>query len=174
MRTLDRLRLMSATMVGGEGQPIRYRAVCTRGRRATLQSATAATFGGLFRRGLARARSMLSAVSMNPILKLLRLGRASDEPPPRALKALDALSVASLPEARRRADQILTNAKRCPCCRTLLGHVFDCLGSTLFIDDDPHTLLSAFKPTECDQFSEKVLAALIVLNGRPRTRPQYA
>lgn len=116
---------------------------------------------------------MLPALYMNPILKLLRLGQR-DEPPPEGLKALDALSVASVREARRRADQILAKAKRCPSCRSLLDHVFDCLGSTLFIDDDPHALMNAFKPTECDQFSEKVLAALIVLNGRPRTRPQYA
>jgi hypothetical protein len=117
---------------------------------------------------------MLRAKSMNSILRLLHRGRALDEPPPRGLKALAALRVASLREARRRAARVLTKAQRCPRCRTLLDHVFDCLGSTLFIDDDPHALMSAFKPTECDQFSEKVLAALIVLNGRPRTPPRYA
>ena len=115
---------------------------------------------------------MLTPSRMNLILKLLRHGAALDEPPPRRLKALDALSVASLPEGRRRADHVLKKAQRCPCCRTLLDHVFDCLGSTLFLDDDPHALVGAFKPSECDKFAEKVLAALIVLKGRPRLVPQ--
>jgi len=117
---------------------------------------------------------MLFPSRMNSILKLLRLGQACDDPTPRCLKAFDSLSVASLPEAQRRAEQVLAKAKRCQRCRALLGHVFDCLGSTLFIDDDPHVLVSAFKPAECDQFSERVLAALIVLRGRTRTLPQYA
>jgi hypothetical protein len=111
---------------------------------------------------------------MNSILRLLHLGQATDEPPPRRLKALEALRVATLSEARHRADQVLAKAKRCQRCRTLLAHVFDCLGSTLFIDDDPHALVTSFTAAECDQFSEQVLAALIVLNGRPRTQPRYA
>jgi hypothetical protein len=111
---------------------------------------------------------------MNSILKLLHLGKAPDEPRARGFKALKALSAASLPEARHRADQVLANAKRCQRCKTLLDHVFDCLGSTLFLDDDPHALVSAFKPTECDKFSEQVLAALIVRHGRPRALPRYA
>lgn len=117
---------------------------------------------------------MLLPLRMKSILKLLRPGHTCDEPPARHLKAFEALSVASLRDARRRADKVLEDAKRCQRCRNLLDHVFECLGSTLFIDDDPHELLSAFKPTERDQFSEQVLAALIVLNGRPRTLPQYA
>jgi hypothetical protein len=110
---------------------------------------------------------------MNSILKLLRFGQPTDEPPPGHLKALEALHVATLSEARHRADQVLAKAKRCQCCRTLLAHVFDCLGSTLFLDDDPHALLSSFKPDECDQFGEQVLAAVIVLNGRPRALAPY-
>jgi hypothetical protein len=112
-----------------------------------------------------------SRQDMKPILKLLGLGQSRDEPP---LPCFKALSAASLTRARRRAGRVLENAKRCQRCRTLLAHVFDCVGSTLFLDDDPHALISSFKPTLCDQFSEQVLAALIVLQGRPRTRPQYA
>jgi hypothetical protein len=115
---------------------------------------------------------MLRPWRMNSILKLLGVGQTVDEAAPRGFKALDALRVATLTEARRRADHVLAKAKRCQRCRTLLDHVFDCLGSTLFIDDDPHALMSAFKPAECDQFSEQVLAALIVRNGRTRTLPQ--
>jgi hypothetical protein len=111
---------------------------------------------------------------MNALLDLLGLGPRAEEPPPRCVKALNALHVASMSEARRRADRVLTKARRCPCCSSLLSHVFDRVGSTLFIDDDPRALKSAFTPTECDSFSEQVLAALIVLQGRQRTRPQYA
>jgi len=114
------------------------------------------------------------ASSMISILELFRRGPARDAPAPRCLKAFKSLSVESLAEARRRAEQVLAKAKRCPRCRTLLNHVFDCLGSTLFIDDDPHVLIGAFKPTERDQFSEQVLAAIIVLRGRIRTFPQHA
>jgi len=105
---------------------------------------------------------------MNSILKGFPFGQATDESPPQRGKALEALRVATLGEARRRADHVLAKAKRCQSCRTLLAHVFDCLGSTLFMDDDPHVLRSAFQPADCDQFSERVLAALIVRNGRPR------
>jgi hypothetical protein len=111
---------------------------------------------------------------MISILELFRRKRVRDAPMPRYLKAFKSLSVESLVEARRRAEQVLAKAKRCQRCTTLLNHVFDCLGSTLFIDDDPHVLIGAFKPTECDQFSEQVLAAIIVLNGRARTLPQHA
>jgi hypothetical protein len=34
--------------------------------------------------------------------------------------------------------------------------------------------MGAFKATECDRFSEQVLAALIILRGRPRMLPQDA
>jgi hypothetical protein len=111
---------------------------------------------------------------MLSILKLLRLEPKCDVPMPRCLKALNFLSAASLAQARHRARQVLSRAKDCQRCRTLLDRVFDCLGSTLFIDDDPHVLIRAFRPTECDQFGEQVLAALIVLRGRTRTLPSYA
>jgi hypothetical protein len=125
-------------------------------------------------KALREAREMLGAFGMNSILKLLRLGRFCEEPPPQCQKALEALSASSLREARRRADRVLQNAKGCERCNSLLHHAFDCLGSTLFMDDDPHALKDAFPPTEWDRFSEQVLAALIVLNGRPRTLPRFA
>ena len=114
---------------------------------------------------------MLLASCMNWIRKLLGFGNSRDEP---SLRCLRALGVTSLPAGRRRAHSIVSKAKRCPRCKTLLSHLFDCVGSTLFLDDDPHALMGAFKPTECDRFSEQVLAALIILQGRPRTLPRYA
>ena len=114
------------------------------------------------------------AGGMNSILRLLHLGPAADASPSGGLKALEALRAATLNEARQQADQVLAKAKRCQRCRSLLAHVFDCLGSTLFLDDDPHALKGAFQPTDCDQFSEQVLAALIVRTGRPRALPPCA
>lgn len=108
---------------------------------------------------------------MHWIPKLFGVGRSSDDPP---LPCLKALCVASFSVARRRADGVLAKARRCPRCRALLAHVFECVGSTLFLDDDPHALIGSFQPAERDQFSERVLAALIVLQGRPRSAPSYA
>ena len=116
---------------------------------------------------------MLCLLVMNALLTLLGLEPKPEEPP-QCLKALNVLNADSLPDARKRAHRVLTKAQRCPCCSTLLGHVYDRLGSTLFIDDDPRALVSAFDATDRDPFSQQVLAALIVLRGRPRTRPQYA
>jgi hypothetical protein len=117
---------------------------------------------------------MLFPLSVISILKLFRQRSARKTPAPGYLKAFKSLSVESLAEARRRAEHVLAKAERCQRCTSLLNHVFDCLGSTLFLDDDPHVLIGAFKPTECDQFSEQVLAAIIVLKGRNRTLPQLA
>jgi len=84
------------------------------------------------------------------------------------LKALMVLGAKNLAEARRHASKVLSDALRCPRCQKLLGHVFDNLGSTLFLDDDPAALECAFDPGERDPFASKVLAACIVLSGRPR------
>lgn len=84
------------------------------------------------------------------------------------LKALQLLGSKSLTDARRRASKVLSDAMRCPRCQQLLGHVFDRLGSTLFLDDDPRALECAFEPGERDAFAARVLAACIVLSGRQR------
>jgi hypothetical protein len=59
----------------------------------------------------------------------------------------------------------------CDRCRGLLGHFFDRLGSTLFLDDDPDVLAQAFDPRECDRDGPRVIAARIVLTGRERIFP---
>lgn len=84
------------------------------------------------------------------------------------LKALRFLDAKTLSGARRHAGEVLSDALRCPCCQKLLGHVFDRLGSTLFLDDDPEQLQHAFENEERDLFAPRVLAACIVLSGRPR------
>jgi hypothetical protein len=84
------------------------------------------------------------------------------------LKALEVLGVSGLGQARRRATQVLSDALRCPCCQGLLAHLFDRVGSTLFLDDDPFALACAFEPSERDDASVRVLAACVVLSGRPR------
>jgi hypothetical protein len=86
----------------------------------------------------------------------------------RSLKALRVLDVERLPEARWEAEQVLAGARRCRYCSSLLAHIFDRIGSTLFLDDDPDALVEAFDVSERDRFSRRVLAACIVLMGRPR------
>ena len=90
------------------------------------------------------------------------------------LKALHLLGSKSLTDARRRATKVLSDALRCPRCQKLLGHVFDQLGSTLFLDDDPKMLECAFDSSERDEFAPRVLAACIVLSGRPRVEAALA
>jgi hypothetical protein len=87
------------------------------------------------------------------------------------LKAVRMLGARSLSEARREAAQALKHARSCDCCRSLLDHLFDRLGSTLFLDDDPQELAQAFEETERDRFCPRVLAACIVLRGRARVLP---
>jgi hypothetical protein len=86
-------------------------------------------------------------------------------PAMRTLEAADAIA------ARLLARGVLKRARQCDCCRNLLNHVFDRLGSTLFLDDDPAQLILAFEPDERDQLSPQVMAACIVLSGRERTSP---
>jgi hypothetical protein len=86
----------------------------------------------------------------------------------RATKAVCLLGAQGLGEARLHAAAELVKAGRCPCCRSLLGHLHERLGSTLFLDDDPEVLAQAFAEEERDGFSARVLAACIVLVGRER------
>lgn len=91
-------------------------------------------------------------------------------PPPGGapLKAVSLLGVERLAEARTRAEHALKDARRCSCCKGVLEHVYDRLGSTLFLDDDPEQLARAFDDDERDAFTARVLAACIVLSGRER------
>ncbi|MBZ4414651.1 hypothetical protein K8640_41190 [Myxococcus sp. XM-1-1-1] len=84
------------------------------------------------------------------------------------LKAVRLLGAERLAEARGRAEHALKGARRCSCCRGLLEHLHDRLGSTLFLDDDPEQLARAFDAEERDGFTARVLAACIVLSGRER------
>jgi len=49
--------------------------------------------------------------------------------------------------------------------------MFERIGSTLFIDDDPEELILAFDPAETDGDALRTLAACIVLTGRSRLKP---
>ncbi|WP_223640036.1 hypothetical protein [Corallococcus sp. EGB] len=85
-----------------------------------------------------------------------------------SLKAVRMLGARGLEDARRQGARALEKAWRCTCCRGLLAHVFERVGSTLFLDDDPEVLAQAFEDSERDRFSARVLAACIVLVGRER------
>jgi hypothetical protein len=84
------------------------------------------------------------------------------------LKAVRCLQAHGLPDARREARHVLERARRCTCCTSLLSHLYERLGSTLFLDDDPMALARAFEDAERDSDSARVLAACIVLSGRAR------
>ncbi|MBU8900943.1 hypothetical protein DRW03_19610 [Corallococcus sp. H22C18031201] len=101
-------------------------------------------------------RSLLAAVAVPAVQS------------PCALKAVRLLGAQELSTARRRASHALEGARQCACCRSLLDHLYDRVGSTLFLDDDPEVLAQAFDDGERDRFSPKVLAACIVLAGRER------
>lgn len=85
-----------------------------------------------------------------------------------SLKAVRMLGARGLEDARRQGARALEKAWRCTCCRGLLAHVFERVGSTLFLDDDPEVLAQAFDDSERDRFSARVLAACIVMVGRER------
>jgi hypothetical protein len=73
--------------------------------------------------------------------------------------------------ALREAEGVLAEARPCRCCRSAVAHLFDRIGSTLFLDDDPVELAGRFDPDERDAFTPRVLAACILLRGRPRGAP---
>ncbi len=58
-------------------------------------------------------------------------------------------------------------------CNNLLEHLFERMGSTFFLDDDPHALAESFEQSERDTLTARVLAACIVLNGRERIAPSF-
>lgn len=82
-----------------------------------------------------------------------------------------------LTAARRAAIRELSCVSLCGCCDSLLHHVQQRLGSTLFLDEDPTRLLDSFPLVERAFITPRVLAACILLTGRersdlyPRERP---
>lgn len=107
----------------------------------------------------------VTSLSLFHALAVEEVGPPLGEAP---LKAVSLLGVERLAEARARAEHALKGARRCSCCRGVLAHVYDRLGSTLFLDDDPEQLARAFDDDERDAFTARVLAACIVLSGRER------
>jgi hypothetical protein len=107
-------------------------------------------------------------MGMVAFLKSLSTPRGAEGSGGGQLKAVRLLGAEGLVEARRRAGHALEQAWRCDCCSSLLAHIFERVGSTLFLDDDPEQLAQAFEDRERDRFSARVLAACIVLAGRER------
>ena len=93
--------------------------------RPKLQGAWPAQVRRNQTRHLGGLQPMLKPGDMKSILRLFGIRAEADEHPGPCLKALATLHVSSLPEARRRADRVLAKARHCPCCSTLLDHVFD-------------------------------------------------
>ncbi|MDB4971278.1 MAG: hypothetical protein JWN44_6967 [Myxococcales bacterium] len=86
-------------------------------------------------------------------------------------KALRYFAAHTMDDALGQAAHELAAARRCACCSSALAHLRDRLGSTLFLDDDPALLAAAFPLHERDRFTPRLLAACILLYGRPRVRP---
>jgi hypothetical protein len=89
-----------------------------------------------------------------------------DEP-----KALRYFHARTFSEAAGSARALLRSAEICPRCSRALAHLYDRLGSTLFRDDDPKALISAFDPEDRNPCTLRIVAACIVLNGRDRVVP---
>ena len=85
-----------------------------------------------------------------------------------ANKALRCLDSTSLDEARPSAVSELRAAERCECCKRVLSQLHERVGSTLFRDADPAQLALAFDATDRKECTVRLLAAYIVLFGRPR------
>ncbi len=87
------------------------------------------------------------------------------------LKALDALDAQSPSEACTLAANELARARRCGCCLTPRIHLATYVGSTLFLDDDPAELQRAIPRAEQAVWTKRLVAACIILYGRPRLTP---
>jgi hypothetical protein len=83
-------------------------------------------------------------------------------------KRLDALDARSPAEGRIDAERELARARPCGCCLTPRIHLTKWVGSTLFLDDDPAALLRAIPRGERASWTTRLVAACIVLYGRPR------
>ncbi len=82
-----------------------------------------------------------------------------------AHRVLDAHSAA---EALSAATRVLDMAPRCGCCISHRVHLARYVGSTFFVDDEPQKLARALPPRERTPWTERVIAACIVLYGRAR------
>ncbi len=71
-------------------------------------------------------------------------------------------------EARDAACTVYAGVQSCLRCRRVLALRFDRLGSTLFRDDDPRSLVRAFDAADRDGCTIRLLAACVVLFGRDR------
>jgi hypothetical protein len=56
-------------------------------------------------------------------------------------------------------------------CSRAITQLYECIGSTLFRDDDPKALLEAFEPQDQNPCTLKILATSIILYGRDRIVP---
>ena len=82
--------------------------------------------------------------------------------------ALRYFNAATFDEAIPLAHAVYAGARDCLRCRRALSLRFDCLGSTLFRDDDPYELARCFDAAEGDMCTARMLAACIVLFARDR------
>ena len=87
--------------------------------------------------------------------------------PPRS-KALAALDARTATEARAEAERELARARPCGCCVGPRAHLATHVGSILFLDDDPAELQRAIPRAEHAWWTRRLVAACIVLYGRPR------
>jgi hypothetical protein len=79
-----------------------------------------------------------------------------------------ALGARSPVDAHREAEHELERALPCGCCTSPRQHLAKHLGSTLFLDDNPAALQRALPRAEHAHWTERLLAACILLWGRPR------
>jgi len=84
------------------------------------------------------------------------------------MPALGFLEAQSVAEASPEARMILSTAPLCPTCRRVLRQLYDRLGTTLYYDDNPATLLRSFDVVDRTDCALRLLAACIVEFGRPR------
>lgn len=124
------------------------------------------------RRTPSRARASQSArgplfqrFALPPLLPSVAREGTEREGPWRALRCFGGQPE---PLARREAAALLRRPPACACCASILGHVQLRLGTTLYYDDDPAQLTQAFPPAERGAFNPRVLAACVLLTGRPR------
>ena len=105
-------------------------------------------------------------------LATARLGHPLIEEQPALLRsaapALKYFEAATFDEAAPLARSLYASADHCPRCRSLLAHRFERLGSSLFRDEDPRSLASAFDSADRDGCTVRLLAACIILFGRER------